>query len=85
MKDHKRGTRRARTQAKADNRILKGYWGSVTLKAKSHDHVLDARERGKLRDNPQICSCRACGNQRYWEGQTLDELSHAQLNKRCQE
>lgn len=84
MKDYKRGLRRAKTESKADTRVRNGYWGSVTKKAKSHDHVLGPRERGKLRRCPQVCSCPACGNQRQYCCPTLDEQSHLQLNQRGQ-
>lgn len=33
----------------------------------------DPRAMARFKEQPQICSCRGCGNQRKWEGLTIQE------------
>jgi hypothetical protein len=33
----------------------------------------DPRVMARFKEQPQVCSCRGCGNQRRWEGLTLQE------------
>jgi hypothetical protein len=33
----------------------------------------DPRAMARFKEQPQICSCRGCGNQRKYEGPTLQE------------
>lgn len=36
------------------------------------------RARGRFKEQPQICSCRGCGNQRRYEGAPISERRHLQ-------
>ncbi len=33
----------------------------------------DPKAMARFKEQPQICSCRGCGNQRRWEGPTMQE------------
>lgn len=33
----------------------------------------DPKAMARFKEQPQVCSCRGCGNQRRWEGPTLQE------------
>lgn len=75
-RDLKRGTRRARTEAIKQTRMRLGYHGYRLAPAKWHETAYDGRTGGRLRNAPQMCSCRACGNQRAHEGPKPSERSH---------
>lgn len=36
----------------------------------------DGKRRARFKEQPQLCSCYACGNQRQYEGPTLQEKRH---------
>ena len=33
----------------------------------------DPKAMARFKEQPQVCSCRGCGNQRQYEGETLQE------------
>jgi hypothetical protein len=33
----------------------------------------DPKAMARFKEQPQVCSCRGCGNQRRWEGPTMQE------------
>lgn len=63
MKDMQRAIRRHHVARL--KRLRRGY----------HSQDLSANPKwiGRVVQTPQLCSCRACGNQRHWEGRTRQE------------
>lgn len=33
----------------------------------------DPKAMARFKEQPQVCSCRGCGNQRKWEGDSIQE------------
>ena len=54
-------------------------------KARRHYHACDQWQHHKLLGiavhTPQLCSCRCCGNQRDWEGRTIQERKQLDMMK----
>ena len=60
-------------------RRRKSYWGYPSVLGTPLDEApqaprsMDARQLGKVTQNPQMCSCPACGNARRLVGGTMQE------------
>lgn len=73
FKESKRAARRhhlSRMKAKA-RRVSKHWMSELSAQDTAH-------RAGRLANNLAICSCSGCGNQRKYEGPTLQERRHNQ-------
>lgn len=71
MEKFNRAVRRHHIARLKDKR--KFYWGYNRNWGRSGIEAMSAQQLGRVVQNPQVCSCTGCGNQRRYEGRPLKE------------
>ena len=69
MKTHKRGERRFQAINHANNRLKSCGCKNCT----ETRHNINSKQFARYKEQPQVCSCPGCGNQRQYDGPTLQE------------